>query len=304
MSMTDLVIRALAEGEEQLFNSLSATGLVGRAAAGERYSADEYRPEWSWLALRGNTVVARAAWWGGPDDAEPIALDWFDFTDTEAAVELLRTAPLSTDYVLRMPPDFESRPEVKAEATKRIDAALAAGFVPLVRRNRYRWTPDCGVPDHPGRLTFRPEPDNKVILDILRDIEQGSLDAHSQRALAQGGLDHAAQDELDSLTWLPGPRGWWRLGYTESGELVGFVAPSRNYADPVIGFVGVVPAQRGHGYAYDLLVEGTHVLVEQGADRIIASTDVTNTPMAANFAKAGYPVQWHQVDLSPGPATT
>jgi len=304
MSTTDLVIRALAEGEEQLFNSLSDTGLVGRAAAGDRYSAGEYRPEWSWLALRGNTVVARAAWWGGPDDDEPIALDWFDFTDAEAAVRLLRTVPLNTDYVLRMPPDFESRPEIKAEATKRIDAALAAGLVPLVERYRYRWTPDCGVPDRPGRLIFRPEPDNKVILDVLRDIEQGSLDAHSQRALKQSGLDYAAQDELDSLTWLPGPREWWRLGYTESGELVGFVAPSRNYADPVIGFVGVVPAQRGHGYAYDLLVEGTHVLVEQGADRIIASTDVTNTPMAANFRKAGYPVQWRQVDLGPRPATT
>ena len=304
MSTTELVIRALANGEEYLFNSLSDAGLVGRAAAGERYSAAEYRAEWSWLALRENTVVARAAWWGGPEDTEPLALDWFDFTDTEAAVQLLRTAPFNTDYVLRMTPDFESRPEIRAEATKRLDVARAAGLVPLVERHRYRWTPDCGVPDRPGRLIFQPEPDNNVILGVLRDIEQGSLDAHSRRALKEGGLEHAAQDELDSLTWLRGPREWWRLAYTESGEVVGFVAPSRNYADPVIGFVGVVPGQRGHGYAYDLLVEGTHILVDEGADRIIASTDVTNTPMAANFAKAGYPVQWRQVDMGPRPTTT
>lgn len=302
--MTELVIRALAKGEEQLFNSLPDAGIVGRAAAGQRYSESDYRPEWTRLALRDNTVVARAAWWGGPTDTEPLALDWFDFTDADAAVKLLRTAPFNTEYQIRMAPDFDNRPDVHAEATKRIDAAVAAGMVPLVKRYRYRWTTECGVPDRPGRLTFRPEPDNTVILDVLRDIEHGSLDAHSQRDAKEHGIDHAAQEELDGLTWLPGPREWWRLGYTESGDLAGIVAPSRNYTDPVIGFVGVVPAQRGHGYAYDLLVEGTHLLVDNGADRIIASTDVTNTPMAANFTKAGYPVEWYQVDLSPRPTTT
>lgn len=304
MSTTDLVIRALAAGEEHLFNSLPDAGIVGRAAAGERYSEADYRPEWSWVALRDGVVVARAAWWGAPDDTAPLALDWFDFTDAEAAARLLRAAPFNTQYVLRMPPDFENRPDVRAEATKRIDAARAAGLVPLVKRYRYRWTTECGVPERPGRLVFRQEPDDKVIFRVLRDIAHGTLDAYALRAIDKGGYDHAAQDDLDNLLWLPGPREWWRLAYTESGDLVGFVAPSRNYADPVIGFVGVVPAQRGHGYAYDLLVEGTHVLVEQGADRIIANTDVTNTPMAAHFAKAGYPVQWYQVDLSPRPATT
>ncbi|MFI0795004.1 hypothetical protein ACH4OY_20295 [Micromonospora rubida] len=34
----------------------------------------------------------------------------------------------------------------------------------------------------------------------------------------------------------------------------------------------------------------THVLVEQGAEGITADTDVTNTPMAATFARARYPV--------------
>ncbi len=302
--MTKLVIRALAQGEERLFNSLPDAGIVGRAAAGQRYSESEYRPEWSWLALREDVVVARAAWWGAPNDTEPLALDWFDFTDADAAVQLLRTAPFNTDYVLRMPPDFDKRPEVRAEADKRIDAARAAGLVPLVERYRYRWTTECGLPDRPGRLIFRQEPDDKVIFNILRDIAHGTLDAHALRAIEKGGYDGAAQDDLDNLLWLPGPREWWRLAYTEAGDLVGFVAPTRNHADPVIGFLGVVPAQRGHGYAYDLLVEGTHVLVEQGADRIVANTDIANKPMAANFAKAGYPVEWYQVDLSPRPTAT
>lgn len=301
--MTDLVIRALAAGEEPLFESLSDPGLVGFAAAGQTYTQMRYRPEWSWIALRDDKVVARAAWWGAPDDAEPIALDWFDFADrdTDAAIALLRAAPFNTQYVLRVPPDFEQRPDVKHEATRRVDAAMAAGHVPLVDRYRYRWTTECGVPDRPGRLVFRPEPDDKVIFDVLREIAHGTLDAHAVRDIERGGYDAAAQDDLDNLRWLPGERDWWRLAYTESGDLAGIVAPSRNHSDPVIAFVGVVPAQRGHGYAYDLLVEGTHLLVEQGADRIVANTDVTNTPMAANFKKAGYPVQWYQIDLDPRP---
>ncbi|HEY4019790.1 MAG TPA: GNAT family N-acetyltransferase [Pseudonocardiaceae bacterium] len=295
--MTELVIRALATGEEQLFNTLADPGLVGRAADGETYAEQDYRPEWSWIALREGTVVARAAWWGGPEDTEPVALDWFDFTDFDAAVHLLRTAPLHTEYVLRLPPDFAQRPDVKAEATRRVEAARAAGLVPLVNRFRYRWTPESGLPDRSGRLVFRPEPDDSVILAALRDIAHDSLDAHMVRTIAEHGIDAAAKEDLEILQWLPGPREWWRLAYTEAGELVGFVAPSRNYADPIIAFVGVVPAQRGHGYAYDLLVEGTHLLVEQGVDRIVASTDVTNKPMAAHFAKVGYPVKWEVVNL-------
>jgi RimJ/RimL family protein N-acetyltransferase len=55
--------------------------------------------------------------------------------------------------------------------------------------------------------------------------------------------------------------------------------------DPVIGYIAVVPEQRGHGYAYDLLAEATRLLAAEGADRIVAGTDVTNTPMAATASK-------------------
>lgn len=33
-----------------------------------------------------------------------------------------------------------------------------------------------------------------------------------------------------------------------------------------------MPEHRGHGYAYDLLVEATHMLADEGADRIVAAT--------------------------------
>ncbi|HEY3610819.1 MAG TPA: GNAT family N-acetyltransferase [Pseudonocardiaceae bacterium] len=295
--MTDLVIRPLAAGEQHLFDSLPDPGLVGRAASGQTYADGHYRLDWTWIALRGDTVVARAAWWAGPDDDTPINLDWFDFTDAEAAVQLLRTAPLRSEYSIPVPADWRTEPAVRHAVESRVAAATAAGLRLLVERYRYRWTTSCGLPARPGRLVYRPEPDDAAILDVFRRIHQGTLDAHSARTIAEHGIEAAAKEDLDILHWMPSPRDWWRLAYRQDGELVGLAVPSRNYADPVIGYIGVVPEQRGHGYAYDLLVEATHLLVDNGADRVIAGTDVTNTPMAAAFAKAGYPIVAQRIDL-------
>ncbi len=294
----DLVIRALAEDEARaVFTSLPDPGLVGAALLGPPHgtygtlaSGGAYRPEWTWVALRGGEVVARAAFFGGPDDEAPVALDWFDFTDRAAAVELLRRTPLRAEYELILPPEWRADPAVRAAAEARIAAAREAGYQPLVERNRYLWTPACGLPERPGRLRFRPEPDDEVILDVLRRVHSSTLDAHALRAVARGGPGLAAQEELEFFRWCPSPRAWWRLAWTPAGDLVGIEVPAHNPTTPVVGFIGVVPEQRGHGYGYDLLAECTHALVAEGADRIAAATDLGNVPMAASFARAGYPV--------------
>jgi GNAT superfamily N-acetyltransferase len=299
--VTGLVIRPLAPGEEPLFDSLADPGLVGPAALGGRYvdgiARGTYRPANTWVALRDGLVVARAAWWGRPEDGAPAVLDWFDFTDPDAAAQLLRTAPGSAEYSLALPPDWRDQPAVAAAAQARIAVAEAVGLRLLVERYGYRWTPGCGLPARPGRLEFRPEPDDNVILDVFRRVHQGSLDAHAQRVIAAAGLEAAAAADLGSLLAMPGPRDWWRLARTADGELAGLAVPSRNYTDPVIGYVAVLPEHRGRGYSYDLLVEATHLLAAEGADRIAANTDVTNLPMAATFAKAGYPVTDYRIDL-------
>lgn len=80
--MTEPVFRQLTDSEAPLFRSMPDAGLVGRAIAGVEYrtvaEGGDYRTEWSWVALRDGVVVARAAWWGGPDDREPLLLNWFD----------------------------------------------------------------------------------------------------------------------------------------------------------------------------------------------------------------------------------
>ncbi|MEU0271938.1 GNAT family N-acetyltransferase [Streptomyces sp. NPDC006307] len=301
--MSDPTVRALGEGDAQLFHTLRDPGLVGRAITGVDYrtvaEGGDYRPEWTWIAERDGEVVARAAWWGGPDDTEPMLLNWFDVADgeEEAGAELLRRAAHRTEYELILPAGWRERPDVRAAGEARIAAAQAAGMRLLVERFSYRWTPECGLPERPGRLEFRPEPDDDVILDVLRRVHSVTLDAHALRAIAEHGPDAAAREELDFFRWCPSPRAWWQLAYTPDGELVGLHIPAHNTAGPIVGFIGVVPEQRGHGYAYDLLVECTHFLAERGARFIAGATDQGNVPMAKHFARAGHPVVQERVHL-------
>ncbi|WP_424890520.1 GNAT family N-acetyltransferase [Streptomyces sp. XH2] len=306
--MTELVVRALTEHDTHLFTSFdapSAPALVGKGAFGHAYvpvhEGGEYRPDWTWVALRDGKVVARAAWWGGPGDETPKALDWFDFADGEAdaAARVLRTAPLKSEYCLIAPPGWRDLPDVRAAVEARVAAAEAAGMRVLVERFRYEWTTDCPLPERTGRLVCRPEPHDAVIRDVLGRTMHGTLDAHDSRNVAERGLEAAVDDSMEFLDWLPSPRAWWKLAHTPGGELVGIHIPAHNPAGPCVGYIGVVPGQRGRGYAYDLLVECTHDLVDEGATRIAAATDRGNFPMAAHFAKAGYPVSQERIDLLP-----
>ncbi|MEV0774158.1 GNAT family N-acetyltransferase [Streptomyces sp. NPDC050428] len=307
--MTDPVFRPLTGSEAPLFRSLPDPGLVGRVITGVEYrtvaEGGDYRPEWTWVALRDSVVVARAAWWGGPKDREPMLLNWLDIADgeDEAGAELLRRAPWNVEYELIAPAGWREDPVLRAAVESRAGAAQAAGMKPLVERFHYRWTADLGLPARPGRLEFRPEPDDDVIFDVLRRVHSATLDAHARRAIEESGpdresgLDRAAQEELDFFRWCPSPREWWQLAYDPAGELVGIHVPAHNLSGPCVGFIGVVPEQRGHGYAYDLLVECTNVLAETGATVIAGATDQGNFPMAAHFARAGYPVAQERINL-------
>ncbi|MFH0518381.1 GNAT family N-acetyltransferase [Streptomyces sp. M41] len=294
--MTDLVIRALTASDAHLFDA-HPDPLNARAG----HQRTRFRPEWKRVALRNGVVVARGAWWGGPDDAEPLNINWFDVAagEEEAGAELLRTAPWQVELEINLPGGRRDDPALKAAAQARFDAAHAAGYELLVERFLYRWTPEHGLPERPGRLRFRAEPDDAVFFDALRRIHSATLDAHALRAIKEGGLDQAAQEELDFFHWCPSPREWWQLAHTPEGELAGIHIPAHNPSGPTIGFIGVVPEQRGHGYAYDLLAECTHFLVEQGAEFVSAATDQGNFPMAANFTKAGFPVVSERINFEP-----
>ncbi|MEU9733051.1 GNAT family N-acetyltransferase [Streptomyces sp. NPDC048002] len=292
--MTDLVIRTLDTHDAHLFDALPDP-----LGAAEGHRATVHRPEWKRVALRDGKVVARGAWWGGPDDTEPLNINWFDVAEgeEEAGAELLRSAPWQVELEINLPARGRENPAVRAAADTVFAAARAAGYELLVERYLYRWTPECGLPERPGRLVFEPEADDAVFHDALRRIHSVTLDAHALKAIKEGGVDQAAREEMEFFHWCPSPREWWQVARTERGELAGIHIPARNLTSPVIGFIGVLPEHRGHGYAYDLLVECTRFLVEQGAEFISGATDQGNFPMAANFAKAGHPVVKERINF-------
>jgi RimJ/RimL family protein N-acetyltransferase len=201
-------------------------------------------------------------------------------------------------YHLFLPPDWHQRPEIVAAAETRIAAAEQAGMRPFVERLRLEWDRAAGVPASPGRLRFGPAPDGPQLLDLLQRINVGTLDAHARRDIERDGRGAAARTQLDDMNWMPAPRDWWRTASTPTGDLVGLVVPSRNYEFAVIGYLGVVPEQRGHGYVDDLLAEGTAVLAAEGAEVIKADTDTGNAPMAAAFARAGYRVAGRRIIMT------
>ncbi|MET8116588.1 GNAT family N-acetyltransferase [Streptomyces prasinus] len=294
--MTDPVIRALTASDARLFDELPDP-----LGAREGHRRTRFRPDWMRVALRGGEVVARGAWWGGPDDPEPLNINWFDVAEgeEEAGAELLRSAPWQVELEINLTAGWRDEPDLRAAAETRFAAARAAGYDLLVERFLYRWTPERGLPERPGRLRFSAEPDDTVFFDALRRIHSVTLDAHALRAIEEGGLDRAAQEEIDFFHWCPSPREWWQIAYTPEGDLAGIHIPAHNPSGPTIGFIGVVPEQRGHGYAYDLLAECAHFLVEEGAEFIGGGTDRGNFPMAAHFAKAGFPVVSERINFHP-----
>src|SRR5689334_18758438 len=170
--MTDPVFRPLTAGEIELFTSLTdadpnsntqpvhETMRTGVAWLGRDYAATveagHYRPQWTWVAIKDDHVIARAAWYGGPNDDEPFAMDWFDpGDDLEIGAALIRAATLKApalrkEYPLILPPNWREDPAINAAATRRIEAAQRAGMTPFIERLHLTWTaePRTGRAEH------------------------------------------------------------------------------------------------------------------------------------------------------------
>ncbi|MEU1126696.1 GNAT family N-acetyltransferase [Streptomyces sp. NPDC005899] len=298
-----LTIRPLSGAQELgLFRRLTYVldhELADDLAAGRR------RPEWMWVALRGERVVGRLSWWTGESDGVPRLLDFFDLDDTlpepergEIGLRLLETATAAVlpagrtrpEYGRFVPPGWREDPVARDVVEARIRVMEASGARMLVERLRLEWRAGTPVPPDSGRLLFRPVAGREDLVALMAPVMEGTLDAHGRAELASG-LDtrQAARKQYDEeFARLRTPRAWWRIAELPGGEPVGFVVPARNNYHPMIAYIGVLPAHRGHGYVDDILAEGTRVLAAEGVDRVRAATDLGNVPMAQAFARLGY----------------
>ncbi|MES9557541.1 MULTISPECIES: GNAT family N-acetyltransferase [unclassified Streptomyces] len=299
----ELTIRPLAGPQELgLFRQLSYA--LDHEFADDLESGRR-RPEWMWVATRGEQVVARIAWWS-QNGAAPLLLDVFDLDDTlpepgrgAAGLKLLEAATAAVvpagaprpEYGRFVPADWREDPAVREVVEARIRVMERSGARMLVERLRLEWRRGTAVPADSGRLRFREVESREDLLALMAPVMEGTLDAHGQADLASGlSAREAAEKQYDEeLVFYRTPREWWRIAELPDGEPVGFVIPARNNYNPIIAYIGVLPARRGHGYVDDILAEGTRVLAAQeGVERIRAATDLGNVPMARSFARLGY----------------
>ena len=266
--------------------------------------AGRRRPEWMWMALQGDHLVARLAWWTAQAGSDPFLLDVFDIDDTgqeparvDIGVGLLQTAMANTlpararppEYIRFVPPDWRDGGVTRRVVEDRMAALERAGARLLVERLRLQWLPGTPIPAPSGRLRFRPVGNREELVALMTLVLEGTLDAHSRSDLARTPAGQVAAEQYDGeLLGYDSPRDWWQVATLPDGEPVGFVIPARNSYNPIIAYLGVVPAHRGHGYADDLLAEGTRILAAQDVPRIRAATDLDNVPMAQAFQRAGY----------------
>jgi len=302
----ELTLRPITGPDElDLFNSLPYVlndQVGGDLAAGRR------RPQWLWLALRGDRVVARAGWWSRAGDQHPLLMDIFDIDgDTDDGVRLLKTAlpvvvPAGAafpEYLRFLSPDWRDHRHTRQAVEDRMGALERAGAKLFVERLRLEWRPGTPVAELSGRVTFRPVRNPSELIELMTLALDGTLDAHSRDDLTRMTPSQAAREQYrGELERYASPHEWWRIATLPDGEPVGFVIPAHNGYNPIIAYLGVVPAHRGHGYVHDVLAAGTSLLAAQNVPRIRAATDVGNAPMAAAFARAGYVIFERQIDLT------
>jgi RimJ/RimL family protein N-acetyltransferase len=295
-ALTSLTIRpAVMPGELDTFNCFDYVlnrEITGDLAAGRR------RPEWLWLALRGDRVTARAAWWSRPGDEHPLIMDIFDVADghLDDGLRLLEAAlpAPAPEFTRFVEPDWR-----RSGADTWMDVLERAGAKLFVERLRLQWDPGTPIPSPAGRLVFRRPRDAGELIDLMTLVLEGSLDAYSRDELTRMTPRECAEQQYHTeLERYPSPQDWWRIAALPGGEPVGFVIPAHNGYNPIIAYIGVAPAHRGHGYIDDVLAEGTRLLAGEQVPRIRAATDVGNRPMAAAFARAGYTTFQRQVDMA------
>jgi GNAT superfamily N-acetyltransferase len=266
------------------------------------------RPAWVWFAAdRDATVLGVVAGWGAAARTTADILDFLDLPeDPEIAHALLERAVADSSGVARR--NFEVIHFLPSEL--RLDdppladliATLAAsGFRMLVRRHRYRLpvlTTDITIPD--TALTFEviTGPDDPRLLQVMREILVGSLDAHDVDALSKGDLDTVAAETVTEFLGYD-PADSFFLAIDPEGAVVGLVIGGLR-GSPEIGvasFIGVSHLHRGRGYAAQLLGWITARVIDDHAQFVIGETDDDNFPMAAAFTRVGYPHTESRIDF-------
>jgi RimJ/RimL family protein N-acetyltransferase len=289
---SEIRLRPIADSELTAFAAIATDPAHGTAV--RRYAEDllakgAMRRDWCFLAERDGAPVGRIAFWTLPGATAPSDVVLFDLPWAAPEAETIGTAMLqqaaglarvlgtgALGHVLDTP---LQAPQWQAEPERRKALLTGQGFE--IRRETIRFEFDPGTPVTPqaGGLVFR----------SMAEVGQAAFRAATDRVTA-GTLDRRIGDDdiFADLQGLEHEPGWWELAFAPDGALVGLVMPAAAPSMATIGYVGVVPEQRGRGHVDALLARGTATLARIGRWPVRADTDTRNTPMANAFRRAGW----------------
>ncbi len=182
-------------------------------------------------------------------------------------------------------------PQWQTDPEERAGWLETAGMRVVRATSRWSFDGDPPAPPDPGRLTFRPieETGEPAFIDAIARVSSATHDERIQADRERLGPEGEAREMLADVRKLDVEPGWLELAYDAAGDLVGLSMPAHAPAMATIGYIGVVPEQRGHRYIDDLLARCTSILRRDMPDlEIRADTDLANAPMAAAFERAGY----------------
>ncbi|MFD7945697.1 GNAT family N-acetyltransferase, partial [Streptomyces sp. NPDC059744] len=135
MKLTSVSYRPLTGPEEiDLFCRLS---YVLDHELAEDFAGGCRRPEWSWVALDGDRLLARLAWWTAPGGDVPLQFDFFDIDDTlpradrdEIGLRLFETATATVFPAGAKLPEYGrlvSAPNHRAPESRRVGGCRRGG---------------------------------------------------------------------------------------------------------------------------------------------------------------------------------
>jgi hypothetical protein len=236
------------------------------------------RPEWCLVASGdGAGPVGSAVLWALPGHEVPEAVvlleaPWDESELTmgrrllEEATALARGA--GAEELLHVVDSPPQAPQFQERQERRAELLGSCGFARVRDGRRFRLLPGSALPAEDPRLVFRDftelggrEPFVGLLTELLVDTADAWLAADVERLGARG----AAEELFDDAAALEHRPEWFEIGYTLDGEPAVVSLPALSPSAPVIGFVGVAPAHRGHGYATAAVARGTHVLAAGAA---------------------------------------
>ncbi|MDG4796819.1 acetyltransferase [Micromonospora sp. WMMD1082] len=302
--MTDLVIRPLVAGEEELFDSMpDPLPQLRQTSYADGIAGGGYRPEHTWIALRAGRVVGRAAWLLPPGSVGDPWLERFDLdlavddlgpgwnvdaapragAAAEVGAALLRAAHEALGgpkvYYASLPAYWRRQPQVRAVAEVSMAAARRAGLVEQGERLRCSWT-GGPLPASAGRFSFRPAAGAAEINDLVARIAEPVVLTGAETARVVAGVDLAR----DPLAWLAGtPLGNWRVALA-GDEPVGLAGPTADACYPMIAYLGLLDeAARG-----ELLADAVATLAAEGAYEVVADVDAHRVAVVAELERTGF----------------